>query len=68
MTEAQMVQLLFVAYLLTVVGRIAYELGKSKGAEEERHFGRSFYGVGSIYRVGDDGRLYRVDQSGKEEA
>lgn len=64
MSEQQLVMALFFLYLNTVVGRLAYVLGQEKGAEDERQFRKSFLGVGTIWRVGDDGRLYQV----KEEA
>lgn len=62
MSEQQLVMALFVLYLNTVVGRLAYILGKDKGADEERSFRRSLLGVGTIWRVGDDGRLYQVKE------
>lgn len=63
MSEQQIVMAFFVLYLNTVVGRIAYELGKSKGAVEERNFRKDPLGVGTIWRVGDDGRLYQVKEA-----
>ena len=60
MTEQQIVMAFFVLYLNTVVGRLAYILGQERGAEDERKFRKSFLGVGTIWRVGDDGRLYQV--------
>ena len=62
MSEQQIVMALFVLYLNTVVGRLAYVLGQWKGAEEECQFRKSFLGVGTIWRVGDDGRLYQVKE------
>ena len=59
MNEKQFLMALFVIYLNTVVGRLAYILGQEKGAEDERNFRRSL-GVGTIWRVGDDGRFYQV--------
>lgn len=62
MTEQQIVMALWVLYLNTVVGRLAYVLGKDRGADEERKFRKSFLGAGTIWRVGDDGRLYQVKE------
>lgn len=62
MSEQQLVMALFVLYLNTVVGRLAYVLGQEKGAEDERLFQKSFLGAGTIWRVGDDGRLYQVKE------
>lgn len=62
MSEQQIAMALFVLYLNTVVGRLAYVLGKGKGAEEVRKFQKSFLGVGTIWRVGDDGLLYQVKE------
>lgn len=62
MTEQQIVMAFFVLYLNTVVGRLAYVLGQEKGAEDERQFHRSSLGVGTIWRVGDDGRFYPVKE------
>ncbi len=62
MSEQQIVMAFFVIYLNTVVGRIAYVLGKDKGADEERNFRKDLLGVGTIWRVGDDGRLYQVKE------
>ena len=62
MTEQQIVMAFFVLYLNTVVGRLAYILGQEKGAEDERQFRKSLLGVGTIWRVGDDGRLYQVKE------
>lgn len=62
MTEQQLVMALFVLYLNTVVGRLAYLLGQDKGAEDERKSRKSLLGVGTIWRVGDDGRLYQVKE------
>jgi hypothetical protein len=62
MSEQQLVMAFFVLYLNTVVGRLAYILGQVKGAEEERQFRKSFLGAGTIWRVGDDGRLYQVKE------
>ena len=62
MSEQQLVMALFVLYLNTVVGRLAYVLGQERGAEDERKFRKSLMGVGTIWRVGDDGRLYQVGE------
>ena len=62
MSEQQIVMALFVLYLNTVVGRLAYILGREKGAEDERNFRKSCLGVDTIWRVGDDGRFYRVNE------
>lgn len=62
MSEQQLVMAFFVLYLNTVVGRLAYVLGKSRGAEEEHRFQKSLLGVGTIWRVGEDGRLYQVKE------
>ena len=62
MTEQQIVMAFFVLYLNTVVGRLSYVLGQEKGAEDERNFRKSLLGVGTIWRVGDDGRLYQVKE------
>ena len=62
MSEQQIVMALFVLYLNTVVGRLAYILGREKGAEDERNFRKSLLSVGTIWRVGDDGRFYRVKE------
>ena len=62
MSEQQIVMAFFVLYLNTVVGRLAYILGREKGAEDERNFRKSFLSVGTIWRVGDDGRLYQVKE------
>ena len=62
MTEQQLVMALFVLYLNTVVGRLAYVLGQEKGAEDERKWRKSLLGAGTIWRVGDDGRLYQVKE------
>lgn len=62
MNEQQIVMALFVLYLNTVVGRLAYILGREKGAEDERNFRKSCLGVGTIWRVGDDGRFYQVKE------
>lgn len=62
MSEQQLVMALFFLYLNTVVGRLAYVLGQEKGAEDERQFRKSLLGVGTIWRVGDDGRLYQVKE------
>lgn len=62
MTEQQLVMALFVLYLNTVVGRLAYILGQAKGEEDARKFQKSLLGVGTIWRVGDDGRLYQVKE------
>jgi hypothetical protein len=62
MSEQQIVMALWVLYLNTVVGRLAYVLGKDRGADEERRFRKSLLGVGTIWRVGDDGRLYQVKE------
>ena len=62
MSEQQLVMAFFVLYLNTVVGRLAYVLGQGKGAEDERQFRKSLLGVGTIWRVGDDGRLYQVKE------
>ena len=60
MSEQQLVMAFFVLYLNTVVGRLAYVIGKCRGADEERNFQKSFLDVGTFWRVGDDGRLYQV--------
>lgn len=62
MSEQQLVMALFVLYLNTVVGRLAYVLGQEKGAEDERNFRKGLLDVGTIWRVGDDGRLYQVKE------
>ena len=62
MNEKQILMSLFVIYLNTVVGRLAYILGQEKGARDERNFRKSCLGVGTIWRVGDDGRFYRVEE------
>ena len=62
MTEQQLVIALYVLYLNTVVGRLAYILGRDKGAEDERKARKSLLGVGTIWRVGDDGRFYQVKE------
>lgn len=62
MSEQQLVMAFFVLYLNTVVGRLAYVLGQEKGAEDERQFRKSLLGVGTIWRVGDDGRLYQIKE------
>lgn len=62
MSEQQIVMAFFVLYLNTVVGRLAYVLGKERGADEERRFQKSLLGVGTVWRVGDDGRLYPVEE------
>lgn len=62
MSEQQLVMAFFVLYLNTVVGRLAYLLGQEKGAEDERKFRKSLMGVGTVWRVGDDGRLYKVKE------
>lgn len=62
MSEQQLVMALWILYLNTVVGRLAYVLGKDRGAEEERLFHKSLLGAGTIWRVGDDGRLYQVEE------
>lgn len=62
MSEQQLVMAFFVLYLNTVVGRLSYILGQEKGAEDERDFRKSFWGVGTVWRVGDDGRLYQVKE------
>ena len=62
MSEQQIVMALFVLYLNTVVGRLAYVLGQEKGAEDERKFRKSLMGAGTVWRVGDDGRLYQVKE------
>ena len=59
MSESQMTLIVFMLYLYTVVGRIAYVAGKAKGEEEYRDFQRSFLGAGSVWKVGEDGKLYR---------
>lgn len=64
MSEQQLVMAFFVLYLNTVVGRLAYVLGQAKGEEDERKFRKSLLGVGTIWRVGDDGRLYQVEVDG----
>ena len=61
MNEKQILMAIFVIYLNTVVGRLAYILGREKGEEDERNFRKSCLGVGTIWRVGDDGRFYRVE-------
>ena len=60
--EKQVIMAMFVIYLNTVVGRLAYVIGKEKGAKEERGFRKHLLKVGTIWRVGDDGRLYRVEE------
>ena len=60
MSEQQLVMAFFVIYLNTVVGRLAYIIGKDRGAGEERNWRKSLLRVGTIWRVGDDGRLYQV--------
>ena len=60
MSEQQLVMAFFVLYLNTVVGRLAYIIGKDRGADEERNWQKSLLDVGTIWRVGDDGRLYQV--------
>ena len=62
MSEQQIVMALFVIYLNTVVGRLAYILGQEKGAKDERNFRKSLLGVGTLWRVGDDGRLHQVKE------
>ena len=62
MSEQQIVMAFFVLYLNTAVGRLAYVLGQEKGAEDERQFRKSLLGVGTVWRVGDDGRLYQVKE------
>lgn len=62
MSEQQLVMAFFVLYLNTVVGRLAYVLGQERGAEDERNFRKSLLRVGTIWRVGDDGRLYQVKE------
>lgn len=59
MSESQMTLIIFMLYLYTVVGRIAYVVGKAKGEKEYRDFQRSFLGAGSVWKVGEDGKLYR---------
>lgn len=59
MSESQMTLIVFMLYLYTVVGRIAYVVGKAKGEEEYRDFQKSLLGVGSVWKVGEDGKLYR---------
>lgn len=62
MSEQQIVMAFFVLYLNTVVGRLAYVLGKERGADEEHRFQKSLLDVGTVWRVGDDGRLYPVEE------
>lgn len=62
MSEQQIVMAFFVIYLNTVVGRLAYMLGQDNGAEDERNFQKSMRDVGTLWRVGDDGRLYQVKE------
>ena len=62
MSEQHILMAIFVIYLNTVVGRLAYILGREKGAEDERNFRKSCLVVGTIWRVGDDGRFYRVEE------
>lgn len=62
MSESQIALVIFMLYLYTVVCRIAYVLGEAKGEEEYRDFQRSFLGVGSVWKVGEDGKLYRQRQ------
>jgi len=62
MSEQQIVIALFVIYLNTVVGRLAYILGQEKGARDERSFWTSFLDADNVWRIGDDGRLYRVEE------
>ena len=62
MNEKLLLIALFAIYMSTVIGRLAYELGKDKGAEEERNFRKGLLEVGTIWRVGDDGRLHRVKE------
>ena len=62
MSEQQIVMVFFVFYLNTVVGRLAYVLGQEKGARDEREFRKSAHGVGTLWRVGDDGRLHQVKE------
>lgn len=51
---------LLVIYLNTVVARLAYECGKDVGSKTERNLNKDLLKVGTIWRVGDDGRLYEV--------
>lgn len=60
MTDQQLVMAFYVLYLNTVIARLAYVIGKDRGAEHERNFQKTLLGVGTIWRVGDDGRLYEV--------
>ena len=62
MSERQMALIIFMLYLYTVVGRIAYVLGKTKGEDEFLAFQRSMLGVGTVWKVGEDGKLYRQRQ------
>ena len=62
MSEEQILMAFFFLYLNTVVGRLAYVLGQERGADEERRFQKSLLGAGTIWRVGDDGRLYQVKE------
>jgi hypothetical protein len=63
--EGLFVAAFFVFYLNTVVGRLAYAIGQSRGEKEYRDFQKSLLGVGTIWRVGDDGKLYRVKEGEK---
>ena len=60
MSEKMLLAALFAIYLNTVVGRLAYIIGKDRGRQEERGFRKNILGVGTLWRVGDDGRLHRV--------
>ena len=62
MTEEQFSLTLFALYICALVGMLAYMLGKSKGEDEYRAYQRSLLGVGTVWEVGEDGRLHRVKE------
>ena len=59
MSEDMVVLIFFTLYGYTVVWRIAYELGRTKGSDDFRDFQKTLLGVGTVWRVGDDGKLYQ---------
>ena len=63
--EKYFVLILFMLYFCTAVGRIAYVVGKDRGRNEYREFQRSLLGVGTVWKVGHDGRLQQVEEDMK---
>lgn len=61
MSEREVLIGLYVLYLFTVVWRVAYIFGMEKGERNFRVFQRSLLGVGTLWKVGEDGKLYRQE-------